>query len=372
MRTISATKPKLASHYYSSQPMRKLCTSLALLGGLWMSQAAVNAADVVVRRGNQRDGGKITKVSKTEVALTKQVGGEMTIPVNEIDFIEWDGAPASMGLGRSSLAAGQLDAAQKQLEQAQKEAAAADNSGLKGDLEYLLGKVLAEKAMADGSQQAAAIEKLKAYTTGNRDHYRTFDGQLLLGDVAVAAGDYATAVSAFTSVGSAPWQDYKMAAQIGQGRVLLAQNNVDGAKREFDAVAAVAAETAGEKSRRLEGLLGQARCQQAQQQWQPAIDNLKKVIDESTPSDSRLQAEAYILQGDCFTGSGANPKEAILAYLHVDVIPALSKETDLHAEALYHLARLWKQIGQDERARDAADALRNLYAESSWAKKLSG
>lgn len=339
---------------------------------LLVSSTALPAIDVVVRRGDQRDGGKISKVTKTEVTITKQVGGESVIPVNEIDYIEWEGAPASLALGRGSLAGGQLDAAQKQLEEALTESAGSDNAGMRGDLDYLLGRTLAAKAQADATQIPAALEKLKAYISGNRDHYRVYDAQLLLGDVALAGGDFAAAVDAYTQVASSPWKDYQMAAQVGQGRILLAQQNVDGAQREFDTVAGMTPEGDAQKTRRLDALLGQARCLQLKEQWQPAIDILDKVIDESTATDTRQQAEAYVRQGDCYVGVGANPKQAIMAYLHVDVIPALSKESDLHAEALYQLARLWKLAGQEERARDAADALRDQYAESQWAKKLGG
>ena len=352
--------------------MRKLSILVATLAALVLSDATAFAIDVVVRSDGERAGGKISAMTKTEVTVSKQVGGDTTIPVNEIDFIEWDGAPATMALGRSALVAGQLDSAQKQLEQALADSAGSDNEGMRGDLDYLLARVFAERATTDASQAAAATEKLKAFIAGNRDHYRVYDAQLALGDVGLAGGDYAAAVAAYTSAGTAPWKDVQMAAQIGQGRVLLAQDNVDGAKREFDAVASMPADTPAQKSRRLEGLLGQAGCLQKKEQYGEAIKILDQVIDESTAADSRLQAEAYVRQGDCYVGQGANPKDAIMAYLHVDVIPTLSKEADLHAEALFHLARLWRTAGQDERAREAADALRGQYPESEWAKKLTG
>lgn len=337
----------------------------------WLSVAAsALAIDVVVRRDSQRDGGKVSKSTKTDVTVTKQVGGDTVIPVNEIDFIEWEGAPAVMALGRTALTNGQLDNAEKQLQQALTESAGSENAGLRGDLDFLLAKTLALRALADPAKAAEAAAKLKAYISGNRDHYRVFDAQLLMGDVSVAAADYPAAIAAYTAVSASPWKDYQMAAQIGQGRVLLAQNDVPGAKREFDAVAAVTPDGAAQKSRRLEGLLGQARCLQAQQQYQQAVKILDTVIDEATITDTRIQAEAYVRQGDCYAAQGGSPKDAIMAYLHVDVIPALSKESDLHAESLFHLARLWKQAGQEERARDAADALRDQYPESVWTKKL--
>lgn len=347
---------------------QKLLAGIALLA----IAASAPAIDVVVKRDGTREGGKISASSKTEVTVTKQVGGNSTIPVNEIDFIEWDGAPATMALGRASLAAGQLDTAEKQLGQALTESAGSDNTGLRGDLDFLLAKTLALRALADSSKAADAAAKLKAYLSSNRDHYRLYDAQLLMGDVSLAAGDYPAAIAAYTSLGTAPWKDFQMAAQIGQGRVLLAQGDVAGAKREFDAVASVSVDSPAQKSRRLEGLLGQARCLQAQQQYQPAVEILDQVIDQASAVDTRIQAEAYVRQGEAYSSLGGSPKDAIMAYLHVDVIPTLSKEADLHAESLFHLSRLWKLAGQEERARDAAETLRGQYPDSAWTKKLGG
>lgn len=352
--------------------MRYSSAALMTLAAILLYSSSAAAIDVVVRRNGSRDGGNITTHSKTEVTVSRQVGGDVTVPVNEIAFIEWDGAPATMGLGRTALDNGQLDAAQKQLEEAQKESAGADKPGLRGDLDYLLAKVFAERAMTDADAAAEAVKRLKEFVSSNRDHYRLYDAQLALGETSLAVGDYAGAVSAYTSVGTSPWKDFQMAAQIGQGRVLLAQKNIDGAKREFDAVAAMQPDGPAQASRRLEALLGQASCLQLKDQFQEAVGILEKVIDESTAADRRLQAEAYVRQGDCYIGMGGNPKDAIMAYLHVDVIPELSKESDLHAESLYHLAQLWREVGQDDRAREAAEALTGQYPDSAWAKKLAG
>jgi len=353
--------------------MRYACTAFCSAVLLCCCVSPVEAIDIVVRRSTgQREGGTISKMSKTDVTVTKTVGGDTVVPVNDIAVIEFDSAPASMGLGRSALEAGQLDVAQKQLETALQESAAADKPGLKGDLEFMLARVFALRAQANPAQAGEATKRLGDYLSKNRDHYRFFDAQLLLGEVALQTSDAAAATTAFTAVASAPWKDFQMAAQIGQGRTFLLQQNVDGAKREFDAVAAVQPQDDAQKSRQLQGLLGQATCQKLKDQHQQAIDTLDKVIDGSSGRDFRLQAEAYILQGDCFTAMGSSPKDAIMAYLHVDVIPAMARESDLHAQALYNLARLWNQVGQTDRAREAADLLRGQYPESDWAKKLGG
>ncbi len=365
--------PSDRDHWNEEMPNRRLFWITLLFAALLTGPLA-EAADIVVHRGQdpQRDGGKITKVTKTSVTVSKQVGGDVTIPSNEIAYIEWDGAPASMRLGRTQLAGGQFDLAIKNLEEAAQAASSAEQTGLQSDIDFLLTTAHARKAISDPTVRPQALEKLETFIRKNKDHYRYYDAQLLLGEVAVLAGNYAKASSAYSDVAQAPWKDYQMAAQVGKGRSLLAQNDLAGAKKEFDAVAMMSPQTDSEKKERLKAMLGQARCLQLQQQYQQAADILEKVIDESSAQDSRLQAEAYLRQGDCFLAKGDDVKKAIMAYLHVDVIPAFSREKDLHAEALYQLARLWNQVSQPQRAAEAAEALRGEYPESPWAKKLGG
>ena len=170
--------------------MRNAIFTLAGATLLLALVAPASAIDVVVRRSTtSRDGGTISKMTKTEVTVTKQVGGDTVVPVNDIAWIEFDGAPASMGLGRSALEGGNLDVAQKQLETALQESAASTKAGLQGDLNYMLARVFALRAQANPALAAEASQRLSDFVSKNRDHYRAFDAQLLLGDVALATGD---------------------------------------------------------------------------------------------------------------------------------------------------------------------------------------
>ena len=60
-------------------------------------------------------------------------------------------------------------------------------------------------------------------------------------------------------------------------------------------------------------------------------------------------------------------KEALLAFLHVDILyPGVP---DAHAEALANLAELWDQVHKGERANRARQTLQEQYKDSPWAKK---
>ena len=56
----------------------------------------------------------------------------------------------------------------------------------------------------------------------------------LLGQAQLASGDAAGARATFALLAKAPWSDYKLAAQIASGRILIAENKLDEAVKEFD------------------------------------------------------------------------------------------------------------------------------------------
>jgi hypothetical protein len=92
-------------------------------------------------------------------------------------------------------------------------------------------------------------------------------------------------------------------------------------------------------------------------------------IDKADPENVPLMARAYNVLGAAQRQLG-HTKEALLAFLHVDVLYA--GEHDAHAEALSNLADLWEQDHQVERADRARKTLMERYPESQFIKRGVG
>jgi hypothetical protein len=70
--------------------------------------------------------------------------------------------------------------------------------------------------------------------------------------------------------------------------------------------------------------------------------------------------------GQCYLKSN-KPKDALLAYLHTDIL--FYGDPESHAEALYYLDKLWQQVDRPERALQARKLLQQRYRGSVWANK---
>ncbi len=360
-RRVNSRRDGLAANRW------QLCVLLVLL--LWLTPPA-QALDTITRKSTEkRAAGKITSVTRNEIKVEPTVGAPTNVPANDVLMVDWEGQPPALGLARSKARAGQYELALQDYEVA-REAAVRGSDLLRAEVDYGIATTMARMSLADAERREAAIQKLQTFLESHPDHYRYYDGQMQLGEVLLMAGDRAGAEAAFAVAAQSDWPDYQMAARVSIGRVQFANGDIAAARRVFDEVAGAPASTPGEQSQQFQAMLGQAMCLQQLSQHEQAATILGDVIHRSASDDTRLQAEAYLRQGDCYLALGQRTKDAIMAYLHLDVIPALAREEDLHAEALYQLSRLWPTVGQPARAAEAAGKLESLYPNSEWTRKL--
>lgn len=350
--------------------MRKSIRFLLTMAVAGLSCAPVWAADIVYRKGSEsREGGEVISQTKEKLTLKPSVGKQnVEIPANEIDRVEWDGEPAAMKLARSAEERGNLQDALKRYTEIAGEVEAGQTN-LKTDLDFLIARTNAKLGKADPAKLDEAIAQLEGYKTAHPDTFRYYDTLMLLGDAYLDKNNYTSAEPIYNQLEQAPWDDYKMAGQVAKGRLLLRKNDISGAQGLFQQVASKPAQTPAEKARQFDARLGLATCLQRQNQFEKAAEELDQIIKQAPATATKTMGEAYLRKGDNLLAADKK-KDALLAYLHVDVL--FSSEKDLHAEALYHLATLWNEVAQPGRAATARAKLSQDYPNSEWTKKLAG
>jgi tetratricopeptide (TPR) repeat protein len=234
------------------------------------------------------------------------------------------------------------------------------------DVEFYAALASARQALAGSGSIAEAGKKMFAFEKENRDSYHYFEACETVGDLLVALGNFPVAESFYNKLAEAPWPAYQNRAGVLVGRALVGQKKFPEAVARFDAVLANPAEDSESQAQKVAAKLGKASALSAQGKVTEAVPLVEEVIEKANPADEDLHARAYNILGNCYRAAN-QPKQAILAFLHTDLLYPTSGAQ--HAEALAQLADLFAADNKPERAAQARALLKDKYPESSWAKQ---
>eukprot|EP00913_Durusdinium_trenchii_P028504 g26732.t1 len=314
------------------------------------------AADIItVRNAEKRLSGEIDKITKTTISIKTGLRKDKleTVKVNDVVHIKWDREPARVEGLRNAEADNRL----QQALDGYKEILAdpkVTNENLKTDLKYFIARTTAKIAQGDPTKAADAITKLEAFRKSNSSSYHYYESLMYLGHVFKAKKDFDQAIASYRLVGQAPWEDYQLAARNAEAAVMLEKKQPAAALTIYTDVLSKAGSSTVMKPIATDALLGKAACLQQTGKNKEAIAELNNIINNAAKTDNHMLAGAYVLQGDCYLALNQK-KDALLSYLHVDVL--FESQREYHPRALYHLSRLWKEVDKADRARAAKEKL---------------
>jgi tetratricopeptide (TPR) repeat protein len=245
-----------------------------------------------------------------------------------------------------------------------------DKEGLKRavvsqEVEFLQALCAAKLALDGRGTINDAGRALMTFVKTYPQNYHYFKAVELMGQLLATDGKLDAAQKQYDELAQAPWPDYKMRAAVGMGKALASQGKHAEAISQFDAAMALPDNTPEAKNEKLAATLGKAISLAETNQLDVAVEMIEQLIQQADPEEKELHARAYNALGNCYQRAGRT-KEALLAYLHVDVL--YSTVPDAHAEALSQLVALWRAVGQESRARESRQILQERYAGSRWAR----
>jgi tetratricopeptide (TPR) repeat protein len=343
--------------------MNRHCLILALALSCAIGGAARAFDTIKTNKGSSL--GTIAAMDSTKVEFRQSSVSSLVkqIPVNQIETILYEGEPADLKLARNHVLARRYAEALVALKRIEK---TPDREAVRQDIEFYKALCSAKLAMSGSMKIADAGRLMKAFADANPNSYHYFEASQVVGDLLVAVGSYAPAAEYYRRLDAAPWPDYRMRAGVAIGHALLAQKKTEQALAAFDKVLATEAEGNAAAAQRMAASLGKAAALVALKKPDEAIKVVEEVLEKADPEDAPLMARAYDILGTAQRQAGRT-KEALLAFLHVDVLYAAVP--DAHAEALANLVDLWQQVHKTERANRAEKTLMERYPESPWAKK---
>lgn len=307
-------------------------------------------------RGNIPDSGMTREQVTLEAARTQQIA------VNDIVRITFKEEPAELNSARSAVLQRNYNQGLTDLKKL--EGAKIDREFVKQDIEFYRALCLARLAMSEGGDKAAAIEAMRKFAASAPQNYHFYEAAEVLGDLAMASGKYADAARYYGPIASAPWAEFQMKANIALGRALLGEKKFEEALDKFKTVSASDQSTPEALKQKNLASVGLAICVAETGKPEDGIAQLQDLIRKNDPQDTALFARAYNALARCYMKQG-KPKDALLALLHTDVL--FYADADSHAEALYHLSKLWNEVNKSDRAIAARTTLRERYAGSVWA-----
>jgi tetratricopeptide (TPR) repeat protein len=281
--------------------------------------------------------------------------------VNEIRSVVFDEEPAELSQARLNAKNGGYANAQERLQQIDRDSIKRDL--IRDDVEFYQVYVDGKLALTGTGEIAGAGRRLNDFVRSHPQSFHYFDAVELMGDLLMVAGKFPAAEKQYAELSNAPWPEYKTRAGMLLGRSLQAQDKHAEAIAQFDS--ALAATGAVDNDATRSATLGKAVSLAETGRLDEAVGMIEEVIQHTDPEQRELQARAYNALGNSYQRAGRT-KDALLAYLHVDVL--YSTVPEAHAEALAALVPLWEAVGQASRAREARETLQQRYANSRWAK----
>ncbi len=343
--------------------MTRLVSLIVLSIGMLLPAAQAVAVDRVKLTAGNQASGTITEITPTEV--TVELGAtKRQHPVNGIESITFDDEPNDLTQARFAVAAGRYADAAQLL--AKIDLTKIKRPAIAEDIEFYKAIASARAALNGNGSVADAGRALVSFERAHATSYHYFDVCETLGDLLTLANLPDRALGYYTKLGTAPWPEHKLRAAMLQGRALVGQKKFAEAETQFDEVLASSEKGEAVDALKLAATLGKAEAQAGAGQGEQAIGAIEKIIAAAKPEDREVNARAYNVLGACYR-AGGKKQEALLAYLHVDLL--YSQFPAQHAEALANLAALWAEVNQADRAAQAQSALKEKYPQSAWAQK---
>ena len=307
--------------------------------------------------------GTITSTSANEVVISS-ASGERRVPANEIQKVVYDEDTGETRTVKTRVHGGQIEQAIEDLKKV--DVAKIQRAELRADMEFYKAYCLGKLALqGTGDKNAAGAALANFISTQNRS-FHLYEASRLMGDVAQSVNRSETAARYYGYLSRSPWPSLQMEGAVLTAGALAAAEKFTEAAAKYDEVIAKPNNDPSSLRQKKFAQLGKAYCLGKGGAPEQGIQIANQIIKDENPQDGELFGRAYNALGVCQLAAGKN-KEALRAFLHTSLM--FTADPNVHAESLYHLAKLWEQLDESERALQTRALLKSRYATTTWATK---
>ena len=313
--------------------------------------------------------GTITGVSRDGVSLDakgKNAPETNPIPSERVVWLQFQDAPLGLAAARVETEVGAWEEALEKLDDIDADDLNREKYPLiAAEYDWYRAYAALQLALADAASFKEGGSAMTKFVKDYPDGYRFYEAQESLGAAYFAMSERQTkkeskrdflkrARDAYATLEGAASEEVQARGKLGLAKVAFDSSELDSAKTLFGEVAErteFAVESAEAKA-------GLARVLARQGEVDEGVKLLNELL-EVTPNDATLrQARIYNALGDVYADAN-RPNEAVLAYLHVDLLyPAARTE---RVAALKALVGQWRKLNREDRAQETIERLRDRF-----------
>jgi TolA-binding protein len=301
--------------------------------------------------------GQVESESSSEVVV--QLGATtIKVPADQVVSIRYDKQSASFLVAESREAAGLLSEAAELFRTAAADPVAEPLAVRAA--QFREAEVLADLALVEPERMKEAKDKLAKFIRQNPSSRQIAPAQECVARLQLNGGDFPAAAATIAALAKIP--NFGDRAAVLRTKLLAKQGKNAEAIAELDRLIAAYPKVS---EQRRSAILAKAENLAVLKKYKEAEALVREAITATPAEDAMAQAAAYNTLGDCFRAAN-RPKDALIAFLHTDLLYAKNKEE--HPRALYQIQSLFRQLKQDGRADEFAQRLKQEYPRSPWLK----
>ena len=327
-----------------------------------VAAAPALAADQVRLVSGGSKSGTITGATRDGVTIDT-VDGAVNVPAGDIRFVILDDEPTQLTQARINFGNAGFETAIEML--GGLDEAKLSSEVIKQEVAYYKATSAARLAIGGAGDAQDAGRQLTAFVRENDDSFHYYDAVETLGDLLVSLEKFEQAERTYGQIAKATSTGLKARAALLVGRMLQVQGKHDDALKRFDALINAKADNPGLAEAQRSAKLAKAESLAATGDLQRGLEMARDVIRAAGTREAAALAAGYNALGRSYEAAG-QPKDALFAYLHTDLL--FNSDAATHAEALSHLGPLWLQAGKPEASRDALARLKRQYAATPQAR----
>lgn len=343
-----------------SNHTRTLVAFAALLFVSTLSSNCVAQKDTVFLNSGTPVRGEIKNMDAEQLTVDAR-----TINVRDVKKINFNNEPRELRRAKESIESNQFEDAWSDI---QKIDQPPRDEMILQEFEYAKAFVMGKLALSGGQVTTReAGTAIRNFVNTYPNSFRLYPIIDLYGQLLVNINRLDLAQVEFEKLAASNWPRYQLKGMFDLAQAQLLMENYDKAKGNFDKLQRHELNTPTAQQYKL-----MAKCQLAKiDAFQGNVDNAIQAIETMIKSESADNKQLFAL---CYNALGIcnlEKKElrgAAIAFLHTDLL--FSTESDAHSEALYHLAKIWPQLEETDRANRARQTLNRSYANSFWKQKM--